>query len=419
MLHYIAGKRLAAGRLTVVDATNVQRRGRASRWSSWPGRTTCCRSRSCSTCRRASASSATPAGRTGRSAPRRPPAARPAAPVAARRSAGRASARCTCCAASTRSAGASIVRQRLLNDYARPDRAVRRDRRRARLPGRAGDAARPARLPRSPGTTPGGRSTRCPRPGRTAVFVGDLVDRGPDSPGVLRLVMGMVAAGHALAVPGNHENKLVRALSGRKVQVSHGLAETLEPAGRRGRRSSARQVAEFCRGLVSHLVLDDGRLVVAHAGLKEAYHGPGVGPGAQLRAVRRHHRRDRRVRPAGPLPVGERLPRAGDGALRAHADARAGVGQQHDVPGHRLRVRRPADRAALPGAGDRLGAGRAGLVRAGQAAGGHRRDAGPPAAGRDPDVLDIDDVLGKRVVETGHGTAGSRSGRRTPPARSR
>ena len=46
------------------------------------------------------------------------------------------------------------------------------------------------------------------------MFLGDLVDRGPDSPGVLRLVMGMVAAGDALAVPGNHENKLVRALSG-------------------------------------------------------------------------------------------------------------------------------------------------------------------------------------------------------------
>ncbi len=60
--------------------------------------------------------------------------------------------------------------------------------------------------------------------GRRAVFVGDLVDRGPDSPGVLRLVMGMVAAGHAYAVPGNHENKLVRALQGRAVQVSHGLA---------------------------------------------------------------------------------------------------------------------------------------------------------------------------------------------------
>src|SRR5690606_11785521 len=63
--------------------------------------------------------------------------------------------------------------------------------------------------------------------GRQAVFVGDLVDRGPDTPGVLRLVMGMVASGNALCVSGNHEAKLVRALKGSKVTVSHGLAESL------------------------------------------------------------------------------------------------------------------------------------------------------------------------------------------------
>ena len=61
---------------------------------------------------------------------------------------------------------------------------------------------------------------------RRAVFVGDLVDRGPDTPGVLRLVMGMVAAGDALCVPGNHENKLLRALRGRNVQITHGLRES-------------------------------------------------------------------------------------------------------------------------------------------------------------------------------------------------
>ena len=54
-----------------------------------------------------------------------------------------------------------------------------------------------------------------------------LVDRGPDTPGVLRLVMGMVASGNALCVSGNHEAKLVRALKGSKVTVSHGLAESL------------------------------------------------------------------------------------------------------------------------------------------------------------------------------------------------
>ncbi len=46
--------------------------------------------------------------------------------------------------------------------------------------------------------------------GRKAVFVGDLVDRGPDSPGVLRLVMHMVGNGTALCVPGNHDVKLQR-----------------------------------------------------------------------------------------------------------------------------------------------------------------------------------------------------------------
>ncbi|CAN5283999.1 polynucleotide kinase-phosphatase [soil metagenome] len=108
--------------------------------------------------------------------------------------------------------------------------------------------------------------------GRKAVFVGDLVDRGPDSPGVLRLVMGMVGAGHALCVPGNHENKLVRALRVRNVQVSHGLAETLAQLSQETPEFRD-QVEQFCYGLVSHLVLDDGRLVVAHAGLKLAYHG--------------------------------------------------------------------------------------------------------------------------------------------------
>lgn len=63
--------------------------------------------------------------------------------------------------------------------------------------------------------------------GRRAVFLGDLVDRGPDSPGVLGLVMDMVASGNALCVQGNHDNKLERKLAGRDVKVNHGMAETL------------------------------------------------------------------------------------------------------------------------------------------------------------------------------------------------
>jgi len=108
--------------------------------------------------------------------------------------------------------------------------------------------------------------------GRTAVFLGDLVDRGPDTPGVLRTVMAMVDAGSALCVPGNHEAKLLRALRGRDVKVSHGLAESLAQLAAQPEDFRAR-LTGFLDGLVSHYVLDGGRLVVAHAGLRAEMHG--------------------------------------------------------------------------------------------------------------------------------------------------
>ena len=112
--------------------------------------------------------------------------------------------------------------------------------------------------------------------GRRVVFLGDLVDRGPGVAEVLDVAMSMVAAGSALCILGNHENKLSRALAGRKVQVTHGLAESLEQLERRGPEFS-KQVAEFIDGLISHYLLDGGRLVVAHAGLPERYHGRSSG----------------------------------------------------------------------------------------------------------------------------------------------
>ena len=118
-----------------------------------------------------------------------------------------------------------------------------------------------------------GRAVDAAHPlGRTAVLVGDLVDRGPDTPGVLRLVMGMVAAGHAICVPGNHEHKLSRALSGRKVAVRHGLQQSLDQLAAETPEFIA-EVRAFMDGLVSHYLLDGGRLVVCHAGLPEKYHG--------------------------------------------------------------------------------------------------------------------------------------------------
>lgn len=111
---------------------------------------------------------------------------------------------------------------------------------------------------------------------RKAVFVGDLVDRGPRVVDVLKIVMAMVGQGSALCVPGNHDIKLLRKLDGKNVKIAHGLAETLaqlesEPD------EFKQQVRSFLDGLVSHYALDDGKLVVAHAGMKEALQGRGSG----------------------------------------------------------------------------------------------------------------------------------------------
>ncbi len=107
---------------------------------------------------------------------------------------------------------------------------------------------------------------------RRAVFVGDYVDRGPDSPGVLRLVMQMAAAGAAYALPGNHDVKLMRKLRGREVQVAHGLELTLAQFESES-EAFKEEVAGFLDGLVSHLVFDGGKLVVAHAGMKAEMQG--------------------------------------------------------------------------------------------------------------------------------------------------
>jgi protein phosphatase len=115
--------------------------------------------------------------------------------------------------------------------------------------------------------------------GRKLVFVGDLVDRGPKIPDVVRLVLESVNAGTALCVPGNHDMKFMRKIWGKDVQITHGLAESLVQfeAYEQAYRGFGRVAADFIHKLVSHYVLDDGKLVVAHAGMKESMQGRGSG----------------------------------------------------------------------------------------------------------------------------------------------
>ena len=111
---------------------------------------------------------------------------------------------------------------------------------------------------------------------RQVIFLGDLVDRGPNSPEVLKLVMSMVNSGVALCVPGNHDIKLQKWLSGKNVAVKHGLAETIEQLNNETDEFKE-IVKEFTYSLISHYVLDGGDLVVSHAGLKEEMQGRGSG----------------------------------------------------------------------------------------------------------------------------------------------
>ena len=112
--------------------------------------------------------------------------------------------------------------------------------------------------------------------GRRLVFLGDLCDRGPKNTEVLRLVMNTKKNGGAWCVAGNHDVKLQKMLNGKNVQLTHGLditsrqLETQSPEFKE-------EVRTFLDSLISHYVFDSGRLIVSHAGLKEKYHGRSSG----------------------------------------------------------------------------------------------------------------------------------------------
>jgi protein phosphatase len=242
-----------------------------------------------------------------------------------------------------------------------------------------------------------GGSARHPE-GRKAVFVGDLVDRGPATPAVLRLVMGMTAEGSGLSVAGNHEAKLLRALRGHNVTTGHGLAVSLAQLAAMP-PEFGREVAGFLDGLLGHVVLDDGKLVVAHAGLPAAMHGRAS---AAVRAFALYGDTTGETDDFG-LPV--RYPWAEDYRGRAMV-----VYGHTPVPepqwvngticldtgcvfGGRLTALRYPERelVSVP------------------AAAVYYQPARPlgdvqyyerPGAGREPAELDIEDVTGKRIIET-------------------
>ena len=208
--------------------------------------------------------------------------------------------------------------------------------------------------------------------------------------------MAMAEAGSALVVCGNHEQKLVRALDGRKVRTTHGLAESLEQLSAQDEEFRAKAHA-FCEGLIAHYVLDGGKLVVAHAGLPEKFHGRASG---RVRSTALYGDTTGETDEYG-LPV--RLPWARD--YRGQAMVLYGHTPTLEpewingtmcldtgcVFGGKLTALRYPEREVVS-------------VKAKKVWYEPTRPLEParPLGGREPAILELGDVTGKRIVETRH-----------------
>ena len=361
------------GRRDQRAARAAQAAGRAGRAS-----TTCCRSRSSSTCR------SEVCHERNRARPDRdfgPHVVRQQRAQLRRVAAGACSARASAASACwpRRDRGGRGRARAAVDRPPRRARPVRHHRRHPRLPRRAASRCCASSATRVDGDGP---STPPPTAAR-AVSSATRRPRPATRRPCCKLVMAMVDAGTAICSPATTTTSSSRKLKGRDVQITHGLAETLEQLEREPRRVPRRRVARLPRR-----ARQPRRARRRQARRRPRRHEGGYRAARRARVrdfalLRRDDRRDRRVRPAGAAAVGGRLPRQGDGRLRPHAGRRAGVGQQHDLHRHRLRLRRPADGAALARARAGLGAGRRDVLRAGPAvpAAPTRRDGRASTAG--------------------------------------
>ena len=113
---------------------------------------------------------------------------------------------------------------------------------------------------------------------RHLAFVGDAMDRGPNSLETLRLVFKIQDTGTLIYSPGNHCNKFYRYAKGNQVQEMHGLETTvaeLNTLSAEERDRFLKQYILFYEALPLYHTLDEGNLIIAHAGILEDMIGKG------------------------------------------------------------------------------------------------------------------------------------------------
>ncbi len=106
--------------------------------------------------------------------------------------------------------------------------------------------------------------------GRIAIFAGDMVDKGTGNMATLKIVINMVNNGTGMAVIGNHDDRLLRYLTGNEVDTTHGMQNTIAELKNQP-ESFKVEILNFLQNLPSHLVLDEEKLVVVHAAIKPEF----------------------------------------------------------------------------------------------------------------------------------------------------
>lgn len=108
--------------------------------------------------------------------------------------------------------------------------------------------------------------------GRKVAFIGDAMDRGPNSLKVLDLLFRLQDKRHLIYSPGNHCNKLYRFTKGNRVQVTHGLETTvaeINSLSKNKQEEFLKRYQVFYENLPLYVKLDKHNLILAHAGIRE------------------------------------------------------------------------------------------------------------------------------------------------------